>query len=258
MSSVSEALIKTIRELQGLPSLQHFSLGGGTNLALRYHHRQSIDIDLFCPDIIGKEGYGRIVKEIKERFGNDIFGCDYPCDIDDQYLFLRLFIRKEDIGIKVEILQNFKTLDDPERLDGIRLLSEKDIGLFKLMSASNRASNKDIYDLDFITRKIPLADLLELLRLKQEKFNEEIHQTIFDLDREKSPVEFPELLLKFDEASRPKAARPSHSNDRIDVMPDQKNWQVARSNWRRKVRRLYQHLGLEFPSVQGSDIGGAC
>jgi hypothetical protein len=51
VSSVSEALIKTIRELQELPSLQHFSLGGGTNLALRYHHRQSIDIDLFCPDI---------------------------------------------------------------------------------------------------------------------------------------------------------------------------------------------------------------
>jgi hypothetical protein len=35
MSSVSEALIQTIQELQELPSLQCFSLGGGTNLAIR-------------------------------------------------------------------------------------------------------------------------------------------------------------------------------------------------------------------------------
>lgn len=124
MSSVSEALIQTIQELQELPSLQCFSLGGGTNLALRYHHRRSIDIDLFCPDIIGKEGYESIVKEIKERFDNQIFGFDYPCEVDDQYLFLRFFLRKDDIAIKVEVLQNFKTLDEPERMDGINLLSE--------------------------------------------------------------------------------------------------------------------------------------
>lgn len=255
MSSVSEALIQTIRELQELPSLQQFSLGGGTNLALRYHHRQSIDIDLFCPDIIGKEGYERIVKEITKYFGNNIFGCDYPCEENDQYLFLRLFIRKDDLMIKVEILQNFKILDQPEILDNIRLISEKDIGLFKLMSASNRASNKDIYDLDYITDTITLIDLLELLKIKQETFNEEIHKTIFDLDKEASPVKFPALLLKFEEPSRPNSSRPSHSIERIDIIAGQKSWALARSHWRKKVRNLYEHLGLEFPSIKGTDIG---
>lgn len=47
MSAVSPELRKTILELQQLSSVSKFSLGGGTNLALRYSHRISIDIDLF-------------------------------------------------------------------------------------------------------------------------------------------------------------------------------------------------------------------
>lgn len=254
MSSISEALIKTIRKLQELPSLQCFSLGGGTNLALRYNHRQSIDIDLFCPDIIGKEGYEYIVKEIKDLYGEKLFGCDYPCEEDDQFMFLRFFVQKEETAIKVEVLQNFKTLEEPEIIDGVRLLSEKDIGLFKLMSASNRASNKDIYDLDYLTENIPLEDLINSLKEKQERFKEKTDLTIFDLDGEESPVNSPDLLLKFDIYSKPKAGRPLHSNDRIDIMPNNKSWLSARSSWRKKVRSLYENMGLEFPSAQGFDI----
>ena len=65
IDSISEALINTIRELQGLSSLRGFSLGGGTGLTLRYTHRQSVDIDLFCSEIIGKAGYEQIVQEVK-------------------------------------------------------------------------------------------------------------------------------------------------------------------------------------------------
>ena len=44
MTSVSQILIKTIKDIQELPSLKTFALGGGTNLGLRYNHRISIDI----------------------------------------------------------------------------------------------------------------------------------------------------------------------------------------------------------------------
>ena len=53
MSAVSPAIVKTILQLQSLPSLANFSLAGGTNLALQYNHRISDDIDLFCPEING-------------------------------------------------------------------------------------------------------------------------------------------------------------------------------------------------------------
>jgi len=54
-----------------------------------------------------------------------------------------------------------KNLFDVEVKQGISLLSNKDIGLFKLISTSNRSTKKDIYDLDFITDKISLIDLYE-------------------------------------------------------------------------------------------------
>jgi hypothetical protein len=53
MTAVSPAIVKTIIQLQSLPSLANFSLAGGTNLALQYNHRISDDIDLFCSEIIG-------------------------------------------------------------------------------------------------------------------------------------------------------------------------------------------------------------
>jgi len=45
------------------------------------------------------------------------------------------------------LLQNVKNLFDVEVYQGISLLSIKDIGLFKLISTSNRSTRKDIYNL---------------------------------------------------------------------------------------------------------------
>jgi hypothetical protein len=67
MKAVSDSLIETILELQQLPSLSTSSLGGGTNLAIRYGHRISYDIDLFFSDIIGKQGY-EVIKETTSCF----------------------------------------------------------------------------------------------------------------------------------------------------------------------------------------------
>ncbi|SFF77588.1 Nucleotidyl transferase AbiEii toxin, Type IV TA system [Salegentibacter agarivorans] len=57
MKAVSPVLYQSIKELQSLKSLQSFALAGGTNLAVRYDHRESIDIDLFCTEIIGFKGF---------------------------------------------------------------------------------------------------------------------------------------------------------------------------------------------------------
>lgn len=105
-----------------------------------------------------------------------------------------------------------------------------------------------------ITEKVSLIDLYELLQTKQETFSETIHQTIFDLDNEESPITDPALLLKFDKSLNPKPFRPSHTNDRIDVIQGQKTWLLARLSWRRKVRHLYDNLGFPFPPIQGKDI----
>jgi len=254
MSAVSPEILTIIKELQALPSLAGFALGGGTNLALQYSHRISDDIDLFSPDIIGKVGFAKIEKEVKELYGDRAERFDDPCDIDDQFSFLRFFVRT-DTGnvIKVEVLQNMKNLYDIEISDGVRILSKKDIGIFKLISAANRSSQKDIYDLDFITNEISLVDLYIALETKTAQYNKPEDRTIFDLDEHATPLDNPELLLKFD--SVPGSAKlPAHTHDRIQIVEGNKSWMVSKIDWRTKMRALYHYLGKEFPGPKGVDI----
>jgi hypothetical protein len=67
-------------------------------------------------------------------------GLDYPCDEIDQYMVMRFWVKKHELNIKVEIIQNANFLDESELVGGARLASIRDIGLLKLMTVSNRAS----------------------------------------------------------------------------------------------------------------------
>lgn len=254
MTAVSPAIVKTIIQLQSLPSLVNFSLAGGTNLALQYNHRISDDIDLFCSEIVGLDGFNKIQEEVKASLGKNARNFDNPCDINDQYSFLRFFIDAEDgTMIKVDVLQNMKHLFEIETINDIRLFSKADIGLYKLVSLSNRSTKKDIYDLDFITDEIKLSTLYENLKEKTEKFNKEEHKTIFDLDGNQSVLDNLELLISFDN-TKASSKFPTHTHDNIKITKGSKTWIEARISWRSKVRALYDHLGIDFPKLKGIDI----
>jgi hypothetical protein len=162
---------------------------------------------------------------------------------------MRFWVKKHELNIKIEILQNANFLDKPEHVSGAKLASIRDIGLLKLMTASNRASFKDIYDLDYLTEDVSLTELMADLKYKQETFKEEEHRTIFDLDNEISPIADPLRLLLFEAKAAERKNRPNHSDHRILPQPDKKNWMAAQSSFRRKVRRLFSNLGVDFPSV---------
>ena len=254
MSAVSPSIVKTILQLQSLPSLSNFSLAGGTNLALQYNHRISDDIDIFCAEIVGLNGFNKIQEEVKAHFGKNARNFDNPCDINDQYSFLRFFIDTEDgTMIKVDVLQNMKHLFEIEIINDIRLFSKADIGLYKLVSLSNRSTKKDIYDLDFITDEIKLDTLYESLKEKAKKFDKEEHKTIFDLDENQSVLDNLELLISFDNITA-SSKFPTHTHDNIKIMEGSKTWVEARISWRSKVRELYNHLGIDFPKPKGINI----
>lgn len=125
------------------------------------------------------------------------------------------------------------------------MLSVRDIGLLKLMSASNRQARKDIYDLDIITDDIPLPELISNLQAKRKLYSREEHKSIFDLDDELSPTDNLKLLLAFDNKNYTTASlRPSHSNDRIDIILPSRDWRVARSSWLKKVNDLMRKNGI--------------
>jgi hypothetical protein len=146
------------------------------------------------------------------------------------------------------VIQNIAFTDSIEEHQGIRVLSIKDIGLLKLMSASNRMANKDIYDLDYITDLIPLPQLLHALKVKRECYSAPGHKCLFDLDGEKWPIDNISLLLEFDNIDyRALPNRPNHSEDLLKIMDGHKKWVVAKASWRQKVKQLMREMNIPIP-----------
>lgn len=142
-TTVSLELLETIHQLQQLSSLSEFGLAGGTNLALRYGHRISVDIDLFSPSMIGIRGLETICEEIRKIFGERILSSQLiNDDLADQYCFARILIKTKIGQIKVEIMQNVPLLDQVEIIGAIKMISIKDIGVLKLKSLCSRMAKK--------------------------------------------------------------------------------------------------------------------
>jgi hypothetical protein len=251
--AVSQELVHAIVELQSLPCLSSFALAGGTNLAFRFNHRRSIDIDLFSSQLVGKAGMENIQSELQHFYTSRLINCEIidPA-LGEQYVFLRAFILKQDeLIIKLEIIQNIPLIDPFEFSEGIKLLTLRDIGLLKLMSASSRKAKKDIYDLEFITEIIALPDLYAMLAEKLIRFKGSKYRSLFDLDLEKSPIDDIHLLLAFDEINyKALPSRPHHSHDSIDILPTGKSWILPRAGWRRKVLSLMKSHGITPPPVK--------
>ncbi|HEV2478140.1 MAG TPA: nucleotidyl transferase AbiEii/AbiGii toxin family protein [Puia sp.] len=237
---MTKDLLELIRELQTMESLGHFALAGGSNLSLRFNHRKSIDIDLFTNRIVGVEGWKLIERSIREKFGAAVLFCNLLNEgLGSQYCFLRALIIKGEEQIKVDMIQNVQHIDPIEDISGVRMLSIMDIGLFKLMAASNRFARKDFYDLDLITDNIPLHLLLKCLKEKKDQFKEDRHKSLFDLDHAKDPLDDVSALLPSEELEfRSSDSRHTHSNDRIDILAQGKTWLAAKSSWKRKIKRI--------------------
>ena len=65
-------------------------------------------------------------------------------------------------GLKVDFLNyRYQLLDKPMEIDGIRMLSTKDIAAMKLNVIAGRGSKKDFIDLYFLLKKISMREMLD-------------------------------------------------------------------------------------------------
>ncbi len=63
--AVEPGTFSVLKRLMQIKELQMFSLVGGTALSLRYGHRTSLDLDLFCHEAFKSE---QIVEALKKEF----------------------------------------------------------------------------------------------------------------------------------------------------------------------------------------------
>ncbi len=157
MALLKSPVLQTISPgMQGLLSwlgeqefLQRFYLAGGTALALQLGHRRSVDLDYFSErDEVHEQTRREIITIANKRNGQIIE------NVDGNLLMLM-------DGIHVGFFSyGYPLLESALEFDNVRLASLLDIGLMKLDALMGRGSRKDFYDLYFICRRFPMADIL--------------------------------------------------------------------------------------------------
>ncbi|MBC8489570.1 MAG: nucleotidyl transferase AbiEii/AbiGii toxin family protein [Bacteroidetes bacterium] len=146
--------LELLKKLMKIPGLDNFYLVGGTSLALRIGHRISVDLDLFSHIEFSTQ---ELISEIEIIGSMKIIG--------EARNTLNVVID----GVEVDIIRhNYPLLEEIKIIDGLRLISKKDIAAMKLSAIARRGSKKDFYDVYFILQEFSTEELFEFYKLKYE------------------------------------------------------------------------------------------
>jgi Nucleotidyl transferase AbiEii toxin, Type IV TA system len=152
-NAVEPATLELLKKICAVPAVENFSLGGGTNLALRLGHRLSVDLDFFT-----NTSYQNSI--IFQAITTAFPGAELLFEQNQTMMFTIN-------NVKVDfILYPFKWLYPFETIDGARLVPLPDMVPMKLQALSNRFSKKDFWDIAFLLNTFSLSEMLEIFKLK--------------------------------------------------------------------------------------------
>ncbi|MCW3124910.1 MAG: hypothetical protein JWO03_568 [Bacteroidetes bacterium] len=160
-----------------MSAIKGFSLVGGTALSLRYGHRTSIDLDLFCHERFKNSD---LVAELKK-----VFGKAFVYEGGDSKFGLFCYIDQ----VKVDIVYYPHLPIAPVTTeDTIRMYDSKDIVAMKVQAILGRGKKKDFWD---------VAELLQHFSVKQ----------FIELHDQKFPdqmllISIPQALTYYDDAEQ--------------------------------------------------------
>jgi predicted nucleotidyltransferase component of viral defense system len=131
-------------------------LVGGTALALQRGHRISIDIDMFSNALYGEMKTDEIKNALVEMFPYT----ENLDRLDETLMVYSLFVgNSSDDCVKLDICYDENPIFPIVNIEGIRMLSEKDIAAMKLNAiAQDKQRKKDFWD---------IHDLLETYSIEE-------------------------------------------------------------------------------------------
>jgi predicted nucleotidyltransferase component of viral defense system len=142
-----------LKSLMAQPLLEPFYLVGGTALALQMGHRFSVDLDLFTHLPYDKEVLFDNLRDefnMTIEFSNNVITIGYINEV------------------KIDLVNVRYTPQYPmHTIEGVRMLDIRDIAAMKLNAIAQRGNKKDFYDMYFLFKSIPLAEMLPAF---EEKF----------------------------------------------------------------------------------------
>ena len=155
--TIAPGTLELLEGLIAIPEMTEFVLVGGTNLAIRYGRRISVDLDLFT--------------NIPFDSNNII-----PILMNNYPGLLITSQRKSSIQciineIKVDIvLHEHPYLQPIETIAGIRMASTPDIIAMKLNAVSQRGARKDFWDIAELLDEYSIEQMLEFFKRKYKMY----------------------------------------------------------------------------------------
>lgn len=152
--SISQETKLVLEKIAKARLAEKFYLAGGTALAMQLGHRESIDLDWFCPDDFSNEK----IKESLAEIGKFQITSEEDGTVNGTL-----------DGVKVSFLRYryatiFPLIEDRQ----IELADERDIAAMKIDAASSRGSKKDFIDIYFLLKKYSLPELIGFFEKKYE------------------------------------------------------------------------------------------
>lgn len=121
-------------------------------MALQYGHRQSIDLVFFGQMELSSE---EIVQELRKVGQVQVINTSKS-----------IFIFSVD-KVKVDFVNYpYPWVEEPLKMEGLRLASEKDIAAMKVSAITRRGSKKDFIDLYFLLKHYSLKEILDFYTQK--------------------------------------------------------------------------------------------
>ncbi len=150
IETVKPGTFSLLKELMVTPSLQHFSLVGGTSLSLRFGHRSSIDLDLFFHEKFDRSQIvGNMEEVFKQRFV-----------YKQQHTQFGIFCFIDDVKVDIVYFPHLPISSIVEE-EGIRLYDIPDIAAMKIQAILGRGKKKDFWDLYELLQHYSLQQLMD-------------------------------------------------------------------------------------------------
>ena len=151
--TVTRETLELLENLMQLPEIEQFVLVGGTNLALRFGHRLSIDLDLFTDLKFQSE---ELYYKLSQKFST--------IELASQSETM-LFMYINDIKVDVVLLP-YPLIRPVDNFNGIRLASVPDIIAMKLSAVARRGVKKDFWDLAELLDVHPMNEMIDFYKEK--------------------------------------------------------------------------------------------
>ena len=160
--SVSPILLEILADIMRADLFNPFRLVGGTNLALRYNHRISTDIDLFTD-----YPYGSLPFNLFEDWMRHRYAYFEPTDTSSKVGMGKTYYvgKSKKDAIKIDLIyENEPFLFPEEENQSIRMATSLEIAVMKLDAIFYGGRKKDFWDLHYLVvdSEMNFADLIAL------------------------------------------------------------------------------------------------